>query len=105
MKNISHEKKWNAVKAQVHVDPPLIPVLKCKTRRNQINIVFKLDCVGYTKSERLDLSELTMALFNNGKLEEIYSRGIRNTFSCSKYSIPQFAGTLIIIKSVWHIVC
>ena len=40
MKNIFHKKKWNVGTVQVHVDPPLIPLIKSKN-----NEKLDKDCV------------------------------------------------------------
>ena len=46
MKKVSHMKKWNKGTVQVHVEPPLIPLIKVRTMKNQIKISLILNCVG-----------------------------------------------------------
>ena len=49
----------------MHVEPPLIPVLKSKNNQKQDKDFVKIKLHRYPTSEKQDLYELKMALFDN----------------------------------------
>ena len=70
MRNISHNNKWNLGIVQLHVKPLPNPLIKIKHNDNLdkdlINIKLRRD----PGSQKLDLYEFKMSLFNNGNPEE-----------------------------------
>ena len=72
MKNISHKKKWNVGTVQGHVNPPPIPPIKInnddKSDEDLVEIKFDRD----PTSEKLDLYEFKMTLFDNGDPEDLF---------------------------------
>ena len=84
---------------QLHVDPPPTPLIKIKHDDNSdkdfVNIKLRMD----KTSEKLELYELKMALFENDKPEDfliclLFQHDFqfsRNTSDCRKYPIPLYA--------------
>ena len=58
------------IAAQVHVDPPPIPPIKSKINEKPNRDFGKIELRRDSMSENLDLYELKMALYDNGKPEE-----------------------------------
>ena len=71
MKNVSHNNKCNAGTVQVNMDPPLIPLIKSKNDEKLDKYFVKIKLRRYLTSEKLDLYEFKMAVFDNGKSEEL----------------------------------
>ena len=55
----------------VHVDPPLIPLIKSKNYEKSDKYRVKIKLLRDQISQKLDLHELKMALFDNGDPEEL----------------------------------
>ena len=55
---------------QLHVEPPLISLIKIKWDDKLDKYFVKIKFHRYPISERLDLYELKMALFGNSELED-----------------------------------
>ena len=70
MKNVSHKKTWNLGMTQAHVEPSPTPLIKIKQDDKLDNYFVKINFHGDPTSDMLDLYELMMALFENGKPEE-----------------------------------
>ena len=70
MKNVFHKKKCNVGVVQLHVDPPLPPLIKSNHNnmfeKDFVNIKMRTD----PPSENFDLYEFKMDLFNNGDQNE-----------------------------------
>ena len=85
MMDFSHKKKWNMVTVQVFVDPIRNPLIKIKNGDKSdiyfIKIKFHLD----PTSEKLDLYEFKMALFENDKSGEflLFFRNFNMTIEAS----------------------
>ena len=69
MENVSHKKTWNAGVTQVHMETLMIPLIKSKHKDKSDKDFVKLKVRRYTTSERSDLYEVNMPLFENGELE------------------------------------
>ena len=71
MNNVSHKNKCNTGTSQVYVGPPSITLIKSKINEKSdtyfVNIKFRRDPM----SEKSDLYEFKMALFDNGNPEEL----------------------------------
>ena len=65
MKNISLKKKWNTGTVQVQIYPPPIPLIKSKNDEKLDKDFFQIKFCSDPTSEKLDLYELKMALFDN----------------------------------------
>ena len=65
MKIVSDKKRWNAGAVQVHMEPPLTPMIKSNNNeildKDFVNIKLRMDPM----SEKLDLYEFKLALFDN----------------------------------------
>ena len=70
MKKVSHNKKLNTKTVQVHVDPPLITLIKVKNDEKLDKYFVKIILRRYPTPEKSDLYEFKMSLFDNGKIEE-----------------------------------
>ena len=70
MKNILHKKNWNTETVQVHVETPLITLIKSKNDDKLGKYCFKIKQCKFLMSQKLKLYGLKMALFANGKSEE-----------------------------------
>ena len=70
MKKFLHNKEWNAGKVQVNIDQPQVTLIKStkddKPDKYFVKMIFCRDL----KSEKLDLYEFKMVLFDNGEPEE-----------------------------------
>ena len=66
MKNISHKKIWRTGAVQINVDPPPIPRIKIKNDMKAEKYCVKIKLRRDNTSEKSDLYEFKMALFNNG---------------------------------------
>ena len=83
------------------MEPPLTPLIKSKHNDNQDKDFVKLKLHRDTTSEKLDLYELKMALFNNGKTEEflLFVRNFNMTLEASGNMYPagndQYPRTLV----------
>ena len=79
IKNFFHKNNWNEGVVQVHVGPPLIPLIK----RNNDDKSDK-DCVRIKSrrdptTQKSDLNEFKMALFGNGEPEELFFLSVIST--------------------------
>ena len=70
MDNFSHKKTRNAGVMQVNVDPPPTPLIKINHTDKSDKDFIKLKLHAYLTSEKLDLYEFKMDLFDNGEPEE-----------------------------------
>ena len=70
MKRIFHDKTWNQNAVQVHVEPPPIPLNKIKNDDIKDKYCVKIELRRDPTSQKLDLYELRMALFDNSESEE-----------------------------------
>ena len=66
MKNSFHRKKWNASVVQQHMYPPPVPLIKNKHDDNLEKYSIKLKLHRDLTSEKLDLYEFKIVLFENG---------------------------------------
>ena len=66
MENVSHNKTWKTGEVQVQVDPPPIPMIKSKHDDKSYNDFVKLKLRSDPTSEKSELYEFKMALFDNG---------------------------------------
>ena len=62
----SHKKKWNSGTVQVHVDTPPIPLIISNKNDRSDKYFYEIKLGRDLTSEKLDLYEFKMALFNNG---------------------------------------
>ena len=65
MKNTSHRKKWNAEAVEQHVEPHPITIIKGKRDDKSDKDFVKLKFQRDPTSEKSDLYEFKMALFEN----------------------------------------
>ena len=70
MKNVSHKKIWRTGAVQINVDPPPIPRIKIKNDMKAGKYCVKIKLRRDPTSEKSDLYEFKMALFDNGNPEE-----------------------------------
>ena len=70
MKKISHKNRQNAGTEQVHVDSTPIPPIKRNNDDKLDEDFFKIKLSRDPKSEKLDLFEFKMELFDKGDPEE-----------------------------------
>ena len=70
MKNVSHKKIWISGMTQVHVDPPLIPLIKGKYDSKSDKDFVKLKLHRDPTSSTSDFHGFNISLFDNGKPEE-----------------------------------
>ena len=68
MKKVLHKNKWNAVVVQLHVETPQTSLIKIKNGDNSDKDIVKIKLRMEPMSEKLDLNEFKMALFENGDL-------------------------------------
>ena len=65
MKKFHHNKSFQTDAVQIHVDPPLISLIKSKldlkTKRDDVNIKLRRN----PRPEKMDMYELKMDLFDN----------------------------------------
>ena len=70
MKNISHKKTLSTCAVHIHVDPPLIPLIKrrldLKTERDYV----KLNIIRTLHQKNPDMYEFKIDFFDNGYIEE-----------------------------------
>ena len=66
MKRILHKNKWNVETVQVHVEPPPIPLIISKNDDKPDTYCVKIKLCRDRMSEKLDLYEFKMAVFDNG---------------------------------------
>ena len=71
MKNVLHKKKYNVGTEQVHVDPPLIPLLKRKNYEKPDKDCVKIKLRRYPTSQKSELYEFKIVLFYNSDPEEL----------------------------------
>ena len=85
MKNVPHNKKWNMGTVQVHVEPPLIPLIKGKNNEKLDKYFIKITLCGGSTYKSLDLYEFKMALFDNRDPEEflLFIRNFNMTLEAS----------------------
>ena len=69
MNKVSHKNKWNSVTVQVHVEPPLIQLIKSKNDEKLNEYSVKIKLRRYTRSENSELYEFKMTLFDNSEPE------------------------------------
>ena len=72
MKNVPHNKNWNAGSVQVHVGPPPIAPIKSKNDNKSDKYFVMIKLRRDPTSEKLDLYEFKMDLFDNGKPEVFF---------------------------------
>ena len=70
MKHVSHKNICNSGTVQVHVDQPLIPLIKSNNNDKPHKDFVKIKLGRDLTSETLDLYEIKTALFDNGNPEE-----------------------------------
>ena len=97
MKNVSRKKKCNVGTVQVHVDPPLIPLIKSRNNYKWDKYFVKIKLRRHITSENSDFYELKTDLFDNGDPEEFFLF-IRNSNMNLKAS-----GTLKDIKKIQYL--
>ena len=71
-KNVFHKKKWNAGTLKLHVYPPLIPPIKSNHDEKLDKDFAKIKLLRDTTSQKLDLYEFKIALFDNEDPEEFF---------------------------------
>ena len=69
MKNILHKKIWSTGAVQIHVDPPLIPLIKIKNDMKLGKYFVKIKLRRDPTLEQLHLYKFKLALFGNRKPE------------------------------------
>ena len=67
MRKNFHKKKWNTGVVQVHVEPPLTPLIKSKPDVKSDKDFVKLKLRRDMTSRKSDLYEFKIALFENGE--------------------------------------
>ena len=67
MYKVYHKKIWSTGAVKIHVDPPPTPLIKSKIGFNIERYYAKIKHRIHFTSEKLDMYELKMALFDNGK--------------------------------------
>ena len=72
MKNILHSKGWILGAVQIHPDPPPIPLNKSKNDAKLDKDCVKNKLCMDPTSEKSDLYELKIALFDNGEPKEFF---------------------------------
>ena len=79
------------------MDPPLIPLIKSKNYENPDKDCVKIKLLRDPTSQKLDLHELKMALFDNGEPEEflLFIRNFNMTLETS--------GMLVAIAKIQHL--
>ena len=70
MRIVSHKRKWNWGTVQVHVEPPLIPLIKINNDEKLDKDFVKIELRGDINSEKSNLYKLKITLFDNSKYEE-----------------------------------
>ena len=70
MKHFLHKKGFHTGAVQIHVEPPPITWMKSKNDRKAEIYSEKIKSCRDLTSDKSDLYEFKMALFNNGRLEE-----------------------------------
>ena len=85
MNNVSHKKSWNLGMAQVHVEPPTIPLIKVKYDGKSEKYFVQLKFCRDTTSSTLDLYKFKMSLFDNGDSEDflLFVRNFNKTLAVS----------------------
>ena len=81
------------------MDPPLIPLIKSENYEKSDKYCVKIKLLWDTTSQKLDLHELKMALFDNGEPEE-FLLFIRNACGYCKDSTPSYTITCISVTPV-----
>ena len=97
MDNISHKKKWNTGTLQVHVEPPVIPLINSKNDDKSYKDFVKIKLRRDPTSEKLDLYEFKMALFDKGE------RGGFLLFICNFNMTIEASGTLNSIANIQYL--
>ena len=69
MKNVSHRKKWTAEVVEQHIYPPAIPLIKSNQDNSSEKYFVKLKLRRDLTSDKSDLYEFKMVLFDNGDPE------------------------------------
>ena len=64
-------KNWNWGTVQVHVEPPLIPLIKSKNNDKLDKYCVKIKLCRDLTSEKLDIYVFYMTFFDNGEPEEL----------------------------------
>ena len=67
MWNVSHKNIWYTGSVQTHVDPPLITLIKSKLDLKMERDYAKIKLRRNTSSEKSDMYEFKMDLFDNGE--------------------------------------
>ena len=88
MKNVPHNKNWNTGTVHVHVDPPPIIPIKIKNNKKSDKYFVKIKLRRDPTSEKSDLYELKIPLFDNGELEDFL------LFVCNFNVTLEASGTL-----------
>ena len=65
-----HKKNWNQGAVHVHVEPPLITLIKRKNNEKSDEDCLKIKLRRDPTSKKSDLYEFKMTLFDNGDPEE-----------------------------------
>ena len=66
MNNVYLKKKWNTGTVKVHVNPPQFPLIKSKKDDKLDKYFIRIKLRRDPTSEKLDLYEFKMTLFDNG---------------------------------------
>ena len=66
MKSVFHKKKWNSDTVQVHVYPPLIPIIKSKNGDKSDKHCVKIKLRRDPTLQKLNLYKFKIDLFDNG---------------------------------------
>ena len=84
-KQVSHKNKWNTGTVQVHVGPPLIPLIKSKNDNKLDRYYDKIKFRRDKTSENSYPYEFKMTLFDNGKPEEflLLTKNLNTTLKAS----------------------
>ena len=69
--DITHKKKWNVGVVQVHLEPPPTPLIKNKHEDKSDKDFVKLKLRRDLTSDKSDLYEFKIALFDNGNPEKL----------------------------------
>ena len=85
MKNVFHNKKWNAGKVQMHVEPLPITLIKSKNNTKSDKYCVQIKLHREPTSQKLDLYEFELELFDNVEPEE-FLLSIRNFYMNLKAS-------------------
>ena len=97
MKNISHKKKWDAGTVKVHVEQPLISLIKSKNDQKSDKYCVKIKFCRYPMSQESELYEFKMSLFDNGDPEELL------LFISNVHMILKASVTIAAVKNIQYL--